>query len=55
MGNQAGEKNLDVTTVNGVTELEVQVQCRLSGQIHDLRLVVEGSGWSCGATPTRIT
>jgi hypothetical protein len=44
MGNQIGEKNIDVTTVNGVTELEAQVQCRLSGQIHGFRLVVAGQG-----------
>jgi osmotically-inducible protein OsmY len=44
MENQADEKNIDVTTVNGATELEAQVQCRLSGQIHDFRLVVAGGG-----------
>jgi 6,7-dimethyl-8-ribityllumazine synthase len=44
MENQADEKNIDVTTVNGATELEAQVQCRLSGQIRDFRLVVAGEG-----------
>jgi hypothetical protein len=44
MEDQADEKNIDLTTVNGPAELEAQVQCRLSGQIHDFRLLVAGEG-----------
>jgi hypothetical protein len=36
--------SIDLTTANGATELEAQVRCRLSGQIHGFRLVVTDQG-----------
>jgi hypothetical protein len=44
MEDQVPERCADLTTVNGPTELEAQVQCRLSGQIHDFRVVVTAEG-----------
>jgi hypothetical protein len=44
MEKPAEPKGIDVTSANGKTELEAQVQSRLSGQIHDFRLVVAAEG-----------
>lgn len=44
MKGQAGEKNMELTTANGATELEAHIQCRLSGQVRDFRLVVADEG-----------
>jgi hypothetical protein len=44
MVDQGNEKNIDITTVNGATELETQVQCRLTGQIREFRLMVVDKG-----------
>lgn len=44
MSNPTSYKGIDLTTANGVAEVEAHVQCRLGGRIHDLRLVVTGEG-----------
>jgi hypothetical protein len=44
MNGQACEQRIDLTTVNGATELEAHVQCRLGGQVRDFRLVVAEKG-----------
>jgi len=44
MADQAEERTIDVTTVNGAAALEARVQCWLSGRIHDFRLVVAKEG-----------
>jgi hypothetical protein len=41
---QACEQGIDPTTADGTTELETHIQCRLSGQVYDFRLVVTGMG-----------
>ena len=44
MNGQACEQRIDLTTVNGATELEAHIQCRLGGHVRDLRLVVAEKG-----------
>jgi hypothetical protein len=44
MGMQARDKGIDLMTANGAAELEAHVQCRLGGQIRDLRLVILDKG-----------
>jgi hypothetical protein len=38
------EPSIDLATANGAIELETHIQCRLSGQIRELRLVVVDKG-----------
>ena len=44
MRSQAPEHGIDPRTANGATELEAHVQCRLSGQVRNFRLVVVDGG-----------
>jgi len=44
MKGQTDEPCIDLTSVNGATELETHVQCRLGGQIREFQLVVEDKG-----------
>ena len=42
MRSQAPVHGIDPRTANGATELEAHIQCRLSGQVRNLRLVDGG-------------
>jgi len=44
MRSQAPVHSIDPRTANGATELEAHIQCRLSGQVRNLRLVVVDGG-----------
>jgi len=44
MKSESIETSIDLRTANGTTELESQIQCRLSGQIWDFRLDVVDKG-----------
>jgi hypothetical protein len=44
MKGQTLEKDIDLTATDGAATLEAQVQCRLSGQIRDFRLVMLNHG-----------
>jgi hypothetical protein len=37
-------RSIDPTTTDGTAELEALVQCRVSGQVYDFRLVVARKG-----------
>jgi hypothetical protein len=41
---QTAKRRIDVTTADGMTELEAHVQCWLGGRVRDFRLVVAGTG-----------
>jgi hypothetical protein len=44
MTTQDCETYVDVTTADGATKVETFVQCRLAGQVRDLRVVVKDKG-----------
>jgi osmotically-inducible protein OsmY len=44
MKGQVPEQAFDLTTGDGVAELEVHVQCRLGGQLRDFRVMVTDRG-----------
>jgi hypothetical protein len=44
MNGQVPEQGFDLTTGEGVAELEMHVQCRLGGQLRDFRVVVTDRG-----------
>jgi hypothetical protein len=44
MNGQVPEQGFDLTTGDGVAELEVHVQCRLGGQFRDFRVVATDQG-----------
>jgi hypothetical protein len=44
MKGESSEPGIDLTTANGITELETRIQCRLGGQIREFRLVVVDKG-----------
>jgi osmotically-inducible protein OsmY len=44
MKGQVPEQAFDLTTGDGVAELEVHVQCRLGGRLRDFRVVVTDRG-----------
>lgn len=44
MDSQIPERCFDLTTDNGVAELEAHVQCRLSGRLRGFRVVVTDRG-----------
>jgi osmotically-inducible protein OsmY len=44
MNGQVPEQGFDLTTGDGVAELEVHVQCRLGGQLRNFRVVVTDRG-----------
>jgi hypothetical protein len=44
MDAQIPHDSFDLTKANGISELEAQIQCELSGQVSDLRLVVGSNG-----------
>jgi hypothetical protein len=44
MNGQTQNGGIDLTTADGVTELETLVQCRLNGELQEFRLVVRDKG-----------
>jgi hypothetical protein len=44
MAERASERTFDLSTADGVAELEVHVQYQLSGRLQAFRLVVKGQG-----------
>jgi osmotically-inducible protein OsmY len=44
MNGQVPDQGFNLTTGDGVAELEVHVQCRLGGQLRDFRVVVTDRG-----------
>ena len=44
MKSQVPDQGFDLTTGEGVAELEIHVQCRLGGQLRDFRVVVTEGG-----------
>ncbi len=44
MKGQTTETRIDLSTANGVTELEAHIECRLGGQIREFRLVIVDNG-----------
>jgi hypothetical protein len=44
MKGQPTEPSIDLATVDGATEMEAHIQCRLGGHVHEFRLVVVDRG-----------
>lgn len=44
MGTFFPEQKIDVTTADGVAELEMRVECSLDGDIHNFQVIVEHEG-----------
>ena len=44
MKSQTVEKYVDPSTSDGAAKLEIHVQCRLSGSVHDFRVDVANNG-----------
>jgi len=41
---EASRPTIDITTANGIAELEIHIQCQLSGQVRDFQLRVKDKG-----------
>jgi len=40
----APEQKIDLTTTDGITEMETRVECALDGDIHNFQILVEEKG-----------